>query len=830
MTLPLKFGAAKAPTLLSTPKKVLPAGGARYVLATAVTLLLLATVWLGGGLRRPGAASADWLTLDLADVPQVVLDKESELARARNRNCSYWDCFNVYRCGQRAPAALGGLELDGAGAAAAAATVDEADVERISIYVYPLQEYVDADSRRPAGQLSREFYRILQAIADSPYYTDNPNEACLFLPTIDTLNQNRIDTTLVGKALAALPHWENGENHLIFNFIPGAKPDYSTVLDVNTDRAIIVGAGFDSWTFRTDFDVSVPVYSAALEQYRWENGENHLIFNFIPGAKPDYSTVLDVNTDRAIIVGAGFDSWTFRTDFDVSVPVYSAALEQYRWPEPPPDRTVLLVAAQLNMYPRQFRILQEQTYDYPSEILLLQRCPTATAKIDEVRLDVGGPTGEDQRRTPPVGGAGAPDVRCNFPHGNEHEYPAVLATGTFCLVARGVRLGQPTLLEAMAAGCIPVVMADNYVLPFGDLLDWELLAVRLYEAHLHTIVPVLRAVSAERVAEMRAQVRYVYQRYFASLERIVLTALEQLNDRIFPHRSRSYLHWNVGPAAGVTRNPLFLPLIAPKAQGFTAVILTYDRLESLYILIQKLATVPSLQKMLVVWNNQRKAPPHPSLFPKIGKPLKIIQTAANRLSNRFYPYEEIETEAILTIDDDIVMLTADELDFGYEVWREYPDRIVGFPSRTHVWDNATGRWRYESEWTNQISMVLTGAAFHHKYWSYLYTHAMPGNIKEWVDEHMNCEDIAMNFLVSNVTNKPPIKVAPRKKFKCPECTNNEMLSADLNHMTERSACINRFAEIYGTMPLRTVEFRADPVLFKDNFPEKLKRFNDIGSL
>lgn len=108
--------------------------------------------------------------------------------------------------------------------------------------------------------------------------------------------------------------------------------------------------------------------------------------------------------------------------------------------------------------------------------------------------------------------------------------------------------------------------------------------------------------------------------------------------------------------------------------------------------------------------------------------------------------------------------------------------------------------------------------------------AMPGEMKRWVDEHMNCEDIAMNFLVASVTRKAPIKVTPRKKFKCPKCTNTEMLSADLSHMRERSHCINKFAEIYGGMPLINVEFRADPVLFKDTFPEKLKRFNDIGSL
>lgn len=28
-----------------------------------------------------------------------------------------------------------------------------------------------------------------------------------------------------------------------------------------------------------------------------------------------------------------------------------------------------------------------------------------------------------------------------------------------------------------------------------------------------------------------------------------------------------------------------------------------------------------------------------------------------------------------------------------------------------------------------------------------------------VDEYINCEDIAMNFLVSHITRKPPIKVS-----------------------------------------------------------------------
>jgi hypothetical protein len=52
-------------------------------------------------------------------------------------------------------------------------------------------------------------------------------------------------------------------------------------------------------------------------------------------------------------------------------------------------------------------------------------------------------------------------------------------------------------------------------------------------------------------------------------------------------------------------------------------------------------------------------------------------------------------------------MTPDELDFGFEVWREFPDRIVGFPSRTHVFEN--NEWKYESEWTNEVKFdeVLT---------------------------------------------------------------------------------------------------------------------------
>ena len=34
---------------------------------------------------------------------------------------------------------------------------------------------------------------------------------------------------------------------------------------------------------------------------------------------------------------------------------------------------------------------------------------------------------------------------------------------------------------------------------------------------------------------------------------------------------------------------------------------------------------------------------------------------------RFYPYHEIQTACVLAVDDDITMLSSDELEFGYKV-------------------------------------------------------------------------------------------------------------------------------------------------------------------
>lgn len=173
-----------------------------------------------------------------------------------------------------------------------------------------------------------------------------------------------------------------------------------------------------------------------------------------------------------------------------------------------------------------------------------------------------------------------------------------------------------------------------------------------------------------------------------------------------------------------------------------------------------------------------------------GIKVSVHIVPANGISYRFHPNPLIKTSAILSLDEDVTLNT-DEIDFAFTVWKSFPDRIVGYPARSHYWDDARvfnifklwiyisrlfliylvsilifqRAWGYTSKWTNDYSMVLTGAAFYHRYYNALYTEVLSSTLHKTVEQAQNCEDILMNFLVSHVTRRPPIKLTQRKQYK-----------------------------------------------------------------
>ncbi|XP_002156291.2 exostosin-like 3 [Hydra vulgaris] len=252
---------------------------------------------------------------------------------------------------------------------------------------------------------------------------------------------------------------------------------------------------------------------------------------------------------------------------------------------------------------------------------------------------------------------------------------------------------------------------------------------------------------------------------------------------------------------------------------FTVVMLTYDRYSILMEALQRLSGMKYLHKVVVVWNHPSD-PTDDIVWPDIGVRVEVIRASGNSLNNRFIPYSNIETEAILSVDDDIY-LRHDEIELAFRVWRENRNRLVGFPGRHHSYNATKDSFDYNSEHSCELSLVLTGGAFFHKYYSYVYTNHMASSIREMVDQYMNCEDIAMNFLVAHITQKPPIKVTSRWTFKCPGCP--AALSADESHYFERNSCMTYFEQVFGYNPLKRTQYRADSILFKTRLPSGLTK-------
>ena len=68
-----------------------------------------------------------------------------------------------------------------------------------------------------------------------------------------------------------------------------------------------------------------------------------------------------------------------------------------------------------------------------------------------------------------------------------------LLTTRFCLMADGVAPWSPRLVQYMVLGCVPVMVSDQLVPPFDDVLDWSKFSVRIPTAQLARLPELLAA-------------------------------------------------------------------------------------------------------------------------------------------------------------------------------------------------------------------------------------------------------------------------------------------------------------------------------------------------
>jgi hypothetical protein len=182
------------------------------------------------------------------------------------------------------------------------------------------------------------------------------------------------------------------------------------------------------------------------------------------------------------------------------------------------------------------------------------------------------------------------------------------------------------------------------------------------------------------------------------------------------------------------------------------------------------------------------------------------------LNNRFKPLPDPHTDAIFSVDDDI-RVPCNELSLVIEVWKSSPRSMVGFMPRIHLrGPNGLLQYRcwWKVWWTGAYSMVLTKAAILHHDFFHVYFEQMPASIHNLVNSRRNCEDIAMQFLMSNITSLPPIYVKGHLSDKGALggiSTSQNVIKA--GHMLQRDDCLNELVTIYGHNPLKRSHFFVD---------------------
>ncbi|CAK9856733.1 unnamed protein product [Sphagnum jensenii] len=87
-------------------------------------------------------------------------------------------------------------------------------------------------------------------------------------------------------------------------------------------------------------------------------------------------------------------------------------------------------------------------------------------------------------------------------------YSEALLTSKFCLHVKGYEVNTARLGDAMFYGCVPVVIANYYDLPFADILNWHKFAIVIPTLDIPLLKKTLKAVTPAQYSQMH---QYVVQ-------------------------------------------------------------------------------------------------------------------------------------------------------------------------------------------------------------------------------------------------------------------------------------------------------------------------------
>ncbi|CAN6477944.1 unnamed protein product [Victoria cruziana] len=88
-----------------------------------------------------------------------------------------------------------------------------------------------------------------------------------------------------------------------------------------------------------------------------------------------------------------------------------------------------------------------------------------------------------------------------------------MKSSKYCICPMGYEVNSPRIVEAIYYECVPVIIADNFVLPFNDILNWRTFSVIVAEKDIPKLKDILRAIPFRHYMALQMNVKKV-QKHF----------------------------------------------------------------------------------------------------------------------------------------------------------------------------------------------------------------------------------------------------------------------------------------------------------------------------
>nr|GMC63479.1 probable glycosyltransferase At3g07620 [Ipomoea batatas] len=88
-----------------------------------------------------------------------------------------------------------------------------------------------------------------------------------------------------------------------------------------------------------------------------------------------------------------------------------------------------------------------------------------------------------------------------------------MKSSKFCICPKGYEVNSPRVVEAIYYECVPVIVSDNFVPPFFDVLNWDAFSIIVAEKDIPNLKDILLSVPEQKYLQMQVAVRKVQQHF-----------------------------------------------------------------------------------------------------------------------------------------------------------------------------------------------------------------------------------------------------------------------------------------------------------------------------